>query len=536
MPSLNLQALDSLATRLIDRQPGAVVLPIVGAGASLSAGIPTFGVLKQQIYRDFVRDVPELANVLKEEEVDANILDLPPFEFMSVLSRLAYGRKVIHEAIRRMTRHATHRPLAYELLAHLAKHRFVDHFISVNFDELLDEALQDEIPDRLSRIASTDDVPGPDAKRGRNTCYLFKPFGTMARDGFRLEPKDIQEYGTHSMWVFILETLFNRTIRVQDAVLVLIGYAAREPAFTRLIGELTKRVESLAVYTINPAAHAGDDLQECGIDPKALFHVRMEADTALELLLHILEMKHGDKHPKASWVPVARHRIISHLPHDHVADPMKRFTIEVILQALKSRGFFTIEAVAEISRIRRYSQGAFNALSHMRASRILQVLGLRFRGARASHLVSRPAAKLCAEPNGGHRLHPGGVRGAPAAASADQVDGDEKRCLVPRGQARRIGPRIHRGAVHLHLPRAGHRGGRRCQPVDSVDVQRSIAAPRVRRRPHRDDDAHSHRGPRRSRRGADPSWRVDDGRMALPRDGLGLERVRAAAHRSPPQG
>ena len=35
--------------------------------------------------------------------------------------------------------------LAYEILAHLMKHGFIDAIINFNFDEVLDQAIEDEL-------------------------------------------------------------------------------------------------------------------------------------------------------------------------------------------------------------------------------------------------------------------------------------------------------------------------------------------------------------------------------------------------------
>jgi len=67
--------------------------------------------------------------------------------------------------------------LGYELIAHLMKHRFVDHVITMNFDEVLDASLTDELgPDgyRLVMPGVTSRSPGP------GLPHLFKLHGTIS--------------------------------------------------------------------------------------------------------------------------------------------------------------------------------------------------------------------------------------------------------------------------------------------------------------------------------------------------------------------
>ena len=168
-----------LAELLLERwrtQRAPLVIIFIGAGASRSAGLPTSEELKHQIYRNlvdtkhgtsepFAEVLDKEAEFLFGEKACDGILKLSLFEFASVVSQFAYGRTVIHDELSSVLRRGSCRPLAYELLAHLAKHGFLDHFVSLNFDELLDEALADEIPDRIRFITSHDELPGPRAPR-----------------------------------------------------------------------------------------------------------------------------------------------------------------------------------------------------------------------------------------------------------------------------------------------------------------------------------------------------------------------------------
>jgi hypothetical protein len=109
--------------------------PILGRGEALAAGlIEKFNIGK--------------ASIDAERERLARITAVDPDEFEAQLSAIGQtmgNSRRVRAAISDLyqLRHPT--VLAYELLAHLLKHRFLDAIISMNFDELLDQSLDDEI-------------------------------------------------------------------------------------------------------------------------------------------------------------------------------------------------------------------------------------------------------------------------------------------------------------------------------------------------------------------------------------------------------
>jgi SIR2-like domain len=113
------------------------------------------------------------ASVAAEKERLARITAVDPSEFEAQLSAIGQTlgnsrrvRAVISDLYR--VRHPS--VLAYEMLAHLLKHRFLDAIISMNFDELLDQSLDDELGvDEYTRVVSdrdcvdiNSDVSAPD--------------------------------------------------------------------------------------------------------------------------------------------------------------------------------------------------------------------------------------------------------------------------------------------------------------------------------------------------------------------------------------
>lgn len=131
-------------------------IAVIGAGASAP----------------LLRRGEELAMKLEENETDragfeAELfrlervyrLDRRDFETrLAALSRTPQAAQLVRERISEdyAFRHPT--ILGYELIAHLLKHRFLDAVISFNFDELLDQSLDDELgTDGYRRLVSDRD-------------------------------------------------------------------------------------------------------------------------------------------------------------------------------------------------------------------------------------------------------------------------------------------------------------------------------------------------------------------------------------------
>ncbi len=141
-------------------------IAVVGAGASaplLARGDALATELEQQFSSD---DEARRAELFRLERVYG--LDPERFETrLAALSRTAYVTQIVRETI--ATRYSYRHPtiLGYELLSHLLKHRFVDAIISFNFDELLDQSLDDELGvNEYRRLVSDRDCVSVEADPG----------------------------------------------------------------------------------------------------------------------------------------------------------------------------------------------------------------------------------------------------------------------------------------------------------------------------------------------------------------------------------
>jgi SIR2-like domain len=126
---------------------------VVGAGASAPL-LARGNQLAKSLERKFGRDKAELerlrlVNNLKKKHFETRLI---------ALSRTPEAERKVRETI--ANQYSIRYPplLANELLAHLLKHRFLDAVVSFNFDELLDQSIDDELgPGEYVQVVSERD-------------------------------------------------------------------------------------------------------------------------------------------------------------------------------------------------------------------------------------------------------------------------------------------------------------------------------------------------------------------------------------------
>jgi hypothetical protein len=139
---------------------------VVGAGASLPI-LSLADDLAKELESDLGKyDIEERGEYLDKLE-DIYGLRRTAFETrLMALCRTPEGEQAVREVIGAKYRHRHPTLLTYELLAHLLHHRFLDTIISFNFDELLDQSIEDELgPNEFTRVVSERDFePGEEVK------------------------------------------------------------------------------------------------------------------------------------------------------------------------------------------------------------------------------------------------------------------------------------------------------------------------------------------------------------------------------------
>jgi hypothetical protein len=336
-----IQHLRTLAEELhskLDKQPAPLVICVAGAGASTSAGLPNGPALKTELWDAFARagarafldaELQQWFGRGRNDSPEQVFHRLSLFEFATIVTRFVRGQEVLSDCIEKALRKSTHRPLAYELAAHFAKHRYFDHFVVANFDPLLDEAIEDELPERAYFIVSPRDVPihHEGSTRGEaedshnyndDHCYVVRPFGQLNRRPYSISLEDVSHgFGPGPVDFFLRNYLPHSRANTVRYILILLGYAASEPSFELFLQSLCDagRQKGVAIYAIDTAAQLAKALMASKRRLSAsydlsLHHIQTDADSAMEILLLLLD-NHARNESQHLWVPGARHKLIS---------------------------------------------------------------------------------------------------------------------------------------------------------------------------------------------------------------------------------
>lgn len=245
------QKLGAYPIDLVESRMRCIV--VIGAGASVPL-LARSGDLALRLEGQFGRDAPELerlklVNNLDPAAFETRLIALSktPDAARRVKAMIAHEYNIRHPTV-----------LAYELIAHLLKHRFVDAIVSFNFDELLDRSLDDELTAAEYRtIVSERDCSDvqPDADAAGYVPLYVKLHGTASEpDSLRFTPDSY--YTLPAAMVNIVQDL----LHVDRCVIVNVGSGLASFDFQRLLGI----PRSLDIY----------DLSYADLDPQ----VRMKID------------------------------------------------------------------------------------------------------------------------------------------------------------------------------------------------------------------------------------------------------------------
>lgn len=146
-----------------DSFPPKVVI-VVGAGASNDAcKLPAGAQGAQELRNAFKRKV-KIDEKLIDEEIHRITVEyrLDQGDFEAVLLALSkFDQAAVLDGLKTIYNRKHYPSLTYEVLAHWLKHRFIDAIVNFNFDELLDQAINDEIGQGgYYRVISDGDCPG----------------------------------------------------------------------------------------------------------------------------------------------------------------------------------------------------------------------------------------------------------------------------------------------------------------------------------------------------------------------------------------
>ncbi len=175
-------------------------------------------------------------------------------DFESTLALLSefYSVKDLRSTIQRIFGRQYYPSITYEIIAHMLKHRFVDAVINFNFDELLDQAIDEELGSTEYRKILSDGDCGDFSDMiisGRLKLPLYlKPHGTAShKSTLRFTkadyvgiPRDIENVMLQLLQGNAEETSKRGGVKVQRINLICIGFGMESVEFNNILTEVTK--------------------------------------------------------------------------------------------------------------------------------------------------------------------------------------------------------------------------------------------------------------------------------------------------------
>jgi SIR2-like domain len=351
------------------------VVAVIGAGASA----PIFAV------------ADELASELEEEvDVDkadreaelarlATVYRLNPEGFetrLAAICRTPEAERKVRAKISERYRHHHPTLLVYELLAHLLHHRFLDAIISFNFDELLDQSIDDELsPAEYTKIVSERDIEPdtelagplyikmhgtasePDSLRFTRERYYWTPKSilTLVENQFDVDHLAVLNFGFR-MNSFDLQRLLSKP---RELSIYNFDPQKFDPKVRTAIEKLRKqeREQERSGRSSSYDKPGGADLSGFKADSKEAFLPQLTTELIGELALAC----EGEHSGPASWRSTLRHEAVVELLREsdavsrpHYVEYLRRRTIlEIAFSAAKGRGAIAIASMVN-DRCGRY--------------------------------------------------------------------------------------------------------------------------------------------------------------------------------------
>jgi len=271
--------------------------------------------------------------------------------------------------------------LAYELIAHFLKHGFIDHLLTFNFDELLDEAVANELgPGEYAYIATEQDTS---TRPPDSLPHLIKLHGTLSRPETLRFTRNATASLPPSMTRLLDRVVLDidpRTERrlpdARDAYLVSMGYGWRDTDIVHWLEARRDYVKGLLILSRN----AHDDVQRLHglfgeskgwrreqvrvLDIDALCSVPPDTVT-VDLVLSALwtALESAMTQSNIQFMPASRHILLGYLFGPRAREvgarlnqhtPLRRFVTEFVLHLAKCKGMVNISTMAGSDRISRY--------------------------------------------------------------------------------------------------------------------------------------------------------------------------------------
>lgn len=348
---------------------------VVGAGASFPM-VSIADELATELEKELDSDSRD-----REVELDRleNVygLDRKNFETrLTAICRTPEAERKVRERISERYRHRHPSLLTYELLAHLLQHRFLDAIISFNFDELLDQAIDDELgPNEYARVVTERDC---DPVVPTSVPLYIKMHGSASEpDSLRFTRE--RYYWTPKSIIELVEQQFD----VEHLVLVNVGFSMASFDFQYLL----RKPEQLRIYNLDPQRlknkvtteikkQRAKERERQKVPRPAIYDEATVADfpppgkkagddflpTLLETMVDTLRRRcdHQDASP-TSWRSTLRHQAVVEFlkdsqtgsPNQHAAYLRRRTILEFAFAAARGRGVLSIGSMVD-DRCGRY--------------------------------------------------------------------------------------------------------------------------------------------------------------------------------------
>lgn len=249
------------------------VVFLFGAGASIPCGIFGSDALKSRLWENSFspRPLEQIVASAKKAGLDLQadkdiILQETTFEqLMTIACELAGGTtqeekeskiaawlyKVIPD-IRAPTSQVRYFPsFAYEFVCHLMNNELSKHVISMNFDEILDKVIDDELGrGKCSKVVTLEDFEllfvTPNWENTVASHFLIKPHGTRSmRRSCRYRTENVNRFEKEKEK--ILQDVLD------SSLLILVGYEASDPDFRNMVADLgLDNIKTIIVVKNNP--------------------------------------------------------------------------------------------------------------------------------------------------------------------------------------------------------------------------------------------------------------------------------------------
>lgn len=347
---------------------------VVGAGASYPM---------ESIADELASDLEkELDSDSHDREVELDRLenvyglDRKNFETrLTAICRTPEAERKVRERISERYRHRHPSLLTYELLAHLLHHRFLDAIISFNFDELLDQAIDDELgPNEYRRVVTERDC---DPVVPTSIPLYIKMHGTAS------EPDSLRFTRERYYWTpkSIIE-LVEKQFEVEDLVVMNVGfrmtnfdfqYLLRKPTQLRIYNFDPKRLQPQVEKEIKrqrvmererqkvPRPEIYDEASVANFPARGKVDGEFLPNLLKKDVINALKERCKSKDTPASWRSTARHEaLVEILKHSQTgtasqkAAYLRRRTIlEFAFAAARGRGVLSIGSMVD-DRCGRY--------------------------------------------------------------------------------------------------------------------------------------------------------------------------------------